>query len=137
MPLLMPAPVWAAMRLAFALEIGLESPSGRRRIVPQRNGFFLRRIRACDAGSDSLAGNAPGDADTDTKGAANVSRFHTVYDGSSGSLYISRFGAGQGLLSTLNVELLSILIGSKVKRFRVATRIAFPQVRRSFSRSWR
>jgi hypothetical protein len=53
-------------------------------------GRGARNATACDAS---------GDADADTKGAANVSRFHTVYDGSSGSRYISRFGAGQGLLS--------------------------------------
>jgi hypothetical protein len=75
--------------------------------------------------SNSLAGNAPGNANADAQSTADVLRSHTVYDGSSGLRCFSRLGAGPGLLSTLN--------GSKVKRFRVATRI--PNLRGH--RSWR
>jgi len=100
--------------------------------------FGRWRIRRGRRGADnSLACNSAGDANADAESAADVSRFHTVYDGSSGSRCFSRFGAGQGLLLIPALELLSILNGSKVKRFRVSTRILFARVRRSCSRSWR
>ena len=80
----------------------------------------MRRARGGLRGAcNPLAGNAPGNANADAQSAANVSRSHTVYDGSSGLRCFSWLGAGPGLLSTLN--------GSKVKRFRVATRIAIPR----------
>ena len=50
------------------------------------SGWLLRRRVGCSSrtGSDSLAGNASGDAKTDAEGAADGFRFHSVYDGSSG-----------------------------------------------------
>jgi hypothetical protein len=36
-------------------------------------------------GGQALAGDAPGDAKTDAESAADVLRFHSVYDGSSGA----------------------------------------------------
>ena len=93
-------------------------------------GWARVRGRGTDS---SLACNSAGDANADTKSAADVSRFHTVYDGSSGLRYLSRKSAGPacalGLLSTLN--------RSKVNRFRVATRILLARVRRWCARSWR
>ena len=88
-------------------------------------GVDVRRARWGLRGAcNPLAGNAPGDANADAQSAANVLRSHPVYDGSSGLRCLSRLGTGSGLLSALN--------GSKVKRFRAATRIAIPRGRRSW-----
>jgi hypothetical protein len=46
--------------------------------------------------SNSLAGNVPGNANADAQSAADVSRSHTVYDGSSGLRCFSRLGADPG-----------------------------------------
>lgn len=71
----------------------------RLRLRCARGGLSLSR--------NSLPCDSPGDSNSNAQGPPNVARFHTVYDGSSGSWRALREGRGSRLLSDGN--------GSKVE----------------------
>jgi hypothetical protein len=49
-------------------------------------------------GRDALPGNSPGNSDADAESAADVSRMHSVYDGSSGLQHFALLPVGPRLL---------------------------------------